>query len=86
MEPTMASRFTVDDLLALAPPPEWRVDAGSPGGWDEVEQTLGTALPDDYKLITNIYGSGNFNDLAEGRKARRLAIDPLSGLVRDRAA
>ena len=63
IEPTMPSRFTVDDLLALAPPPEWRIDAGSPGGWNEVEQALGTALPDDHKLITNIYGSGNFNDL-----------------------
>ncbi len=59
----MAARFTVDDLIALAPPPEWRIDAGSPGGWEEVERTLGTALPDDYKLITNIYGSGHFNDL-----------------------
>jgi SMI1-KNR4 cell-wall len=59
----MASRFTVDDLIDLAPPPEWRIDAGSPGAWDGVEQTLGTALPDDYKLIINVYGSGNFNDL-----------------------
>ena len=59
----MASRFTVDDLIALAPPPEWRIDAGSPDGWDQVERTLGTALPEDYKLIINIYGSGNFNDL-----------------------
>jgi hypothetical protein len=59
----MASRFTVDDLIDVAPPPEWRVDAGSPGEWDEVEQTLNTSHPDDFKLITNIYGSGNFNDL-----------------------
>jgi hypothetical protein len=59
----MPSRFTVDDLIGVAPPPEWRIDAGSPGEWDDVEQTLNTALPDDFKLITNIYGSGNFNDL-----------------------
>lgn len=59
----MAPRFTVDDLIGLAPPPEWRIDAGSPGAWADVERTLGTALPDDYKLIINVYGSGNFNDL-----------------------
>jgi hypothetical protein len=58
----MVSRFTVDNLIDLAPPPEWRIDAGSPEAWDDVEKTLGTALPDDYKLITNVYGSGNFND------------------------
>ena len=59
----MAPQFTVDELINLAPPPEWRIDAGSPGAWDDVERALGTALPDDYKLITNVYGSGNFNDL-----------------------
>ena len=59
----MTARFTVDDLIELAPPPEWRIDAGSPSGWDDIEQSLGTPLPDDYKLIINVYGSGNFNDL-----------------------
>jgi hypothetical protein len=59
----MKSRHTVDDLIDLAPPPEWRIDAGSPEAWDEVERALGTALPEDYKLMINVYGSGNFNDL-----------------------
>jgi hypothetical protein len=59
----MGSRLTVDDLIGLAPPPEWRVDAGSPDRWTEVEQALETALPDDYKLIINVYGTGEFNDL-----------------------
>ncbi len=59
----MASRFRVDDLINLAPPPEWRINAGSPSEWDKVERALGTLLPDDYKLIINIYGSGHFNDL-----------------------
>jgi hypothetical protein len=49
--------------MELAPPPEWRVDAGSPGQWSEVEQALGATLPDDYKLIINVYGTGGFNDL-----------------------
>jgi hypothetical protein len=59
----MAARFTVDDLIDLAPPPELRVNAGSPNDWEEIESTLGTALPADYKLIINVYGSGSFNDL-----------------------
>ena len=59
----MASQFTVDDLIGLAPPPEWRIDAGSFGGWDDAERSLGSAIPDDFKLITNVYGSGRFNDL-----------------------
>jgi hypothetical protein len=59
----MGSRFTVEDLISLAPPPERRVDAGSLSQWTEVEHTLGIVLPDDYKLITNVYGTGDFNDL-----------------------
>jgi hypothetical protein len=39
------------------------VNAGSPNDWEEIESTLGTALPADYKLIINVYGSGSFNDL-----------------------
>ncbi len=59
----MGSPFTIGDLIGLAPPPEWRVEAGSPEQWDEVERSLGTALPTDYKLVVNAYGSGEFNDL-----------------------
>lgn len=59
----MGQRSSVEDLIGLAPPPEWRVDAGSPEQWGAIERTLGTALPNDYKLIINIYGSGEFNDL-----------------------
>jgi hypothetical protein len=60
---TMGSPFTVDDLIGIAPPPEWRVDAGSPEQWEEVERALGTVLPGDYKVIINTYGTGEFNDL-----------------------
>lgn len=59
----MERRFTVDDLIGLAPPPVRRIDAGSPGQWGEVEHALGIALPEDYKLIINAYGTGGFNDL-----------------------
>ena len=59
----MVARFTVDDLIALSPPPEGPVDAGSPNQWEDIERELGTVLPADYKLITNVYGTGCFNGL-----------------------
>jgi hypothetical protein len=59
----MGCCFTVGDLISPASPPEWRVGAGSPNQCDEVERTLGTTLPSDYKLIINVYGSGDFNNL-----------------------
>ena len=59
----MASPSTVDDLIAIAPPPECRVNAGSSDLWLEVERALGTALPSDYKMLINVYGTGCFNDL-----------------------
>jgi hypothetical protein len=43
----MIDHPTVDDLIGLAEPPEWRVDVGSPDQWEEVEAALGTALPND---------------------------------------
>lgn len=57
----MESSF--DRLLELAPPPATPVKAGSPEHWGEVENTLGTALPADYKRFINTYGSGDFCDL-----------------------
>lgn len=59
----MRSRFSIEDLIKIAPPPVCPVEAGSAGQWDEVERSLGTALPSDYKIIINTYGSGEFNNL-----------------------
>jgi hypothetical protein len=56
-------KISVDDLIDLAPPPELMVDRAPPIRWGEVEQRLDTALPEDYKLITTVYGSGILNDL-----------------------
>jgi hypothetical protein len=66
----MASRFTVDDLIDLAAPPERRVDAGSRDQWTGVEKALGNVLPDDYKLIINAYCF-----LADGGEFGRMASD-----------
>jgi len=48
------------ELQAVAPPPDNPVFAGTPSQWREVEQRIGTALPQDYKQLINLYGSGSF--------------------------
>ena len=54
--------MTLERLRAIVPPPEAPVEAGSEDGWPKVEAALGTALPDDYKRFTQLYGSGKFDD------------------------
>jgi hypothetical protein len=53
----------LNDLLSIAPPPEHPIDFGTPEQWPTIENALGIALPEDYKLITNKYGTGGFCDL-----------------------
>ena len=50
----------LEKLIAIVPPPLQPVDAGTPEQWEAVEQELGTALPQDYKWLVNIYGVGWF--------------------------
>jgi hypothetical protein len=57
------SRLALEDLMRLVPPPGSPVDAGQPNRSEEVERTLGTALPSDYNQFINAYGTGEFNDL-----------------------
>jgi hypothetical protein len=57
------NRFTVDDLIRIAPPPDIPVDRGLPSQWNDIELILGTPLPGDYKAFINAYGTGYFNDL-----------------------
>jgi len=49
-------------LLALAPPPDKPLFAGTPSQWEEVEQKIGTVLPQDYKALVNLYGVGCFGE------------------------
>src|SRR4051794_2040355 len=59
----MTHHATLDDLLELAPSPDQPVEPGSSEQWKEVERTLGTPLPGDYKQMINAYGTGEFCDL-----------------------
>jgi hypothetical protein len=54
--------MTLERLRAIVPPPDAPVETGSEDGWPKVEAALGTALPDDYKRLTALYGSGKFDD------------------------
>lgn len=47
-------------LQVLAPPPDNPLFAGTSSQWDEVEQNIGTALPQDYKQLVSLYGLGSF--------------------------
>ncbi|GAB08345.1 hypothetical protein GOARA_008_00450 [Gordonia araii NBRC 100433] len=49
---------TIDDLITLVPPPA----APPEFDFDACEKLLGTRLPDDYKDIVAVYGTGEFND------------------------
>lgn len=50
----------IETLKAIVPPPSNPVFAGNVAGWQDVEDELGTALPEDYKNLINLYGVGCF--------------------------
>jgi hypothetical protein len=64
----------IDELLAVIPPPENPIDAGTLERWPSVIERVGIALPDDLRDIGIHYGSGRFangeiqifNPFAEG--------------------
>lgn len=49
-------------LRKLAPPPLEPVATATPEQWQELEHSLGLALPQDYKQFVNTYGNGRFAD------------------------
>ncbi|MFV6030349.1 SMI1/KNR4 family protein [Streptomyces sp. NPDC056264] len=49
----------LDRLLAIVPAPDEHRRMRS---WDEVERTIGVALPCDYKELVHVYGGGNWDD------------------------
>ncbi|KOV34081.1 hypothetical protein ADK60_11850 [Streptomyces sp. XY431] len=51
---------TIDDLLALVPPPTNPIDAS--GDWAQVENALSLELPSDFKSLIGSYGLGQFVD------------------------
>jgi hypothetical protein len=50
--------MTLEALMSMVPPPKEPSEAGSGRSWLEVERSLGTALPGDYKEYINLYGTG----------------------------
>ena len=52
----------LDRLRQLLPPPADPAEPGRPDGWAQVERSLGTALPGDFKAFTEQYGSGTVDD------------------------
>jgi hypothetical protein len=50
----------IAELTALVPPPKEPKDAGPEAQWSEIQNSLGTQLPDDYRDFGRIYGSGDF--------------------------
>lgn len=46
----------ITDLMEVMPPPNEPIAAA--GDWTSAEKDLGTALPDDYKVFIERYGSG----------------------------
>ncbi|MFF7237992.1 SMI1/KNR4 family protein [Streptomyces collinus] len=51
---------TIDDLVALVPPPTHPIDAS--GDWNQIEDALGLELPADFKALIGSYGLGQFVD------------------------
>ena len=68
----------LERLMELVPPPKEPMCAGSPEQWPEVEQKLGTTLPDNYKIFINKYGSGGFYGFLEVISSFRLRNDLVS--------
>jgi hypothetical protein len=54
--------MALDRLCRIAPPPAEPLEPGAPERWPEVEDAIGTVLPDDYKALIERYGSGKFDD------------------------
>jgi hypothetical protein len=50
---------SIQTLLEVVPPPLAPFEAFA-GPWEPIEAGLGTALPQDYKEFTRLYGSGYF--------------------------
>jgi hypothetical protein len=55
-------QMSLEKLKAIVAPPEKPTGAGTPQGWRDVENKLGTTLPDDYKAIVDCYGIGWFGN------------------------
>lgn len=54
--------MSVDQLFELVKPPAHPVHTGPPEAWATAEKMLATALPQDFRCVCALYGSGTFVD------------------------
>jgi hypothetical protein len=55
--------MSITDLKKLVPPPSKPFEVDTLAQWGEIEQRLGTKLPDDYRQFVFAYGTGLFAGL-----------------------
>ena len=53
--------MSIELLVAAQKPPDNPVDPGSAAQWLQVERSIGTSLPEDYKQYIARYGTGSFS-------------------------
>jgi hypothetical protein len=71
----------LETLVNLVPPPGHPVHAT--GDWSQVQKDLGLTLPDDYRTMVNLYGTGRFyGDISLWNPFRAVALGekPLADL------
>lgn len=56
--------MTIEALIKAIPPPA-ELAGVFPGPWQPIEAELGTALPQDYKDLVRVYGSGCYMEFFE---------------------
>ncbi len=54
--------MSISQLQQVVPPPQHPIETGSLKEWLQVQERLGTALPEDYKNFIDLYGTGAFHD------------------------
>jgi hypothetical protein len=52
--------MSIQELLAVIPPPETPLEVGDMKRWAEIERRLGIVFPSDYYELVSRYGSGYF--------------------------
>ena len=58
-----STQQVLSDLITLVPPPERPKEVPTDDVWRKQESQLGTALPSDFKMLVERYGTGRFGDL-----------------------
>ena len=69
----------LERLRSIVPPPAEPLEAGAADQWPRVEGELGTALPEDFKRFTELYGSGTFDEFLY--LLNPFAADPAGNLL-----